>query len=58
MFSKAKYVEKVMSDKLVIEFIGNIDIDSVAVMASRGGDNPASAALTIADFLGQLNKAK
>ncbi len=47
-----------MSDKLVIEFIGNIDIDSVAVMASRGGDNPASAALTIADFLGQLNKAK
>lgn len=45
-----------MSDKLVVEFVGE-DKDVVAVVfALHGGDNPPAAALTIADFLNQVAK--
>ncbi len=45
-----------MSDKLVIEFIGEDKQTVAVVFAYHGGDNPAAAALTIADFLNQVEK--
>jgi len=42
-----------MSDKLVVEFYGLEDaaIPVACVLACHGGDNPSSAATTLADFL-------
>ena len=46
-----------MSDKLVVEFYDQFLPTPVAtVLSLHGGDNPASAALTLCDFLGQIQK--
>lgn len=44
-----------MSDKLVVEFYDRLSPTPVAtVLTLHGGDNPASAALTLCDFIGQV----
>ncbi len=45
-----------MSDKLVVEFVGEDKQTVAVVFALHGGDNPPAAALTIADFLNRVAK--
>ena len=44
-----------MSDILIVEFYGEPDRAVAAVLAWHGGDNPASASLTLTEFLINLD---
>lgn len=49
-----------MSDKLIVEFYESDDsvIPTACVLACHGGDNPASAATTLADFFEELSSLR